>query len=149
PAVLAVAVAHLARTAAGRAATVRDPRRAQAARRASEAFAGSVLHLERLMLPDRAAELAERSQQAPLPVPGTATPAERAWALGWHLLAAAARVHRGASVAGRPGFGERQAAATMTLARQALRELEALVSPSRRIELRAALGPDLALDAQL
>jgi hypothetical protein len=147
---LAVAIAHQAHIAAGRAATVRGPRQARAARRAADALAGALAQLERLILPDRAAGFAQQARRAPLPVPGTVTPAERAWALAWHLLAAGARLHGGATEAGRPVFGERATAEAVTLTRRALRALEGLVSPERRLELRSALEPAaLRLDAQL
>ena len=150
PALLAVAIAHQAHIAAERAATVRAPRQARAARSAEDALASALAQLERLILPDRAAELAKQARRAPLSVPGTVTPAERAWVLAWHLLAAGARLHGGATEAGRPVFGERATAEAVALTRQALLALECLVSPERRLELRAALGPSaLRLDAQL
>jgi hypothetical protein len=150
PALLAVAIAHQAHIAAERAATVRAPRLAQAARSAEDALASALAQLERLILPDRAAGLADQARRAPLPVPGTTTPAERAWALAWHLLAAGARLHSGATQAGRPVFGERATAEAVVLTRQALRALECLVSPDRQLELGAALKPTaLRLDAQL
>jgi hypothetical protein len=106
--------------------------------------------LERLILPDRAVALARQARHAPLPVPGTVTPAERAWVLAWHLLAAAARLHGGTTEAGRPVFGERATAEAVGLTREALRALDCLVSPNRRLELRVALEPvALRLDAQL
>ena len=89
PALLAVAIAHQAHIGAGRAATVHGPRQARAARSAEDALASALAQLERLILPDRAAELAKQAPRAPLAVPGTTTPAERAWVLAWHLLAAA------------------------------------------------------------
>jgi hypothetical protein len=147
---LAVAVAHQAHIAAERAATVRELRQARAARRAAGALADALAQLERLILPDRAAALAEQSLRAPLPVAGTVTPAERAWALGWHLLAAAARLRRGTTQAGRPVFGERATAEAVALTHQALSALESLVSPDRRREVRAALEPAaLRLETQL
>jgi hypothetical protein len=150
PALLAVAIAHQARIAAERAATARETRRAQAARRSAHAIAGALAQLERLILADRAAGLAEQSRGNPLPVPGTATPAERAWVLGWHLLAAAARLHGSASAGGRPRFGEREAADAVALIRQALCELQPLLTYQRRLQLRAALtNSDVSLDAQL
>ena len=150
PALLAVAIAHQAHIAAERAATVRGPRQARAARSAEDALAGALAQLERLILPDRAAELAKQARRAPLAVPGTATPAERAWVLAWHLLAAVARLHGGATEAGRPVFGERATAEAVALTRQALRALECLMSPGRQLELGAALRPAaLRLDAQL
>jgi hypothetical protein len=146
---LAVAIAHQAHVAAGRAATVRGPRQARAARRAAEALAGALAQLERLILPDRAAGIANQARRASLPVLGTVTPAERAWVLAWHLLAAGVRLHGGATEAGRPVFGERSTAEAVELTRQALRALECLVSPDRRLELRVALEPAaLRLDAQ-
>jgi hypothetical protein len=150
PALLAVAIAHQAHIAAERAATVRAPRQARAARRAEEALAGALAQLERLVLPDRAARLANQARHASLAVPGTVVPAERAWALAWHLLVAGARLHVGATEAGRPVFGERATAEAVALTRRALRALECLVSADRRLELRAALEPAaLRLDAQL
>jgi hypothetical protein len=150
PALLAVAIAHQARIAAERAATVRETRHAQAARRSAHAIAGALAELERLILADRAAGLAKRSRGNPLPVPGTVTPAERAWVLGWHLLAAVARLHRSASAGGRPSFGERETADAVALIRQALCELKPLLASGRRLELRATLVPaTLSLDAQL
>jgi hypothetical protein len=149
-ALLAVAIAHQAQIAAERTATTREPRQARAARLASHALADALAQLERLILPDRAAVLAEQSRRSPLPVAGTVTPAERAWALGWHLLAAAARLHGGATEAGRPVFGERATAEAVGLTRQALRALESIVPKDRRLELRAALDPAaLRLEAQL
>src|SRR3954469_9936426 len=106
PALLAVAIAHQAHIAAERAATVRGPREARAARAAEDALAGALAQLERLILPDRAAGLANQARHASLAVPATATPAERAWVLAWHLLAAGARLHGRATEAGRPVFGE-------------------------------------------
>jgi hypothetical protein len=150
PALLAVAIAHQAHVAAGRAATVRGPRQARAARRAGDALGGALAQLERLILPDRAAAIANQARRSPLPVLGTVTPAERAWVLAWHLLAAGARLHGGATAAGRPVFGERATAEAVGLTRQALRALECLVSPDRRLELRVALEPAaLRLDWQL
>jgi hypothetical protein len=150
PALLAVVIAHQARIAAERAATARDARRAQAARRAAEAVAGALLELERLVLPDRAASVAQRSRDNPLAVPGTVTPVERTWVLGCHLLAAAARLHGRASAGGRPRFGERETADAIALIRQALCELKPLLASERRLELRANLAPStLSLDAQL
>jgi hypothetical protein len=150
PALLAVAIAHQAHIAAERAATVRGPRQARAARSAEDALASAVAQLERLILPDRAAELAKQARRALLAVPGTAAPAERAWVLAWHLLAAGARLHNGATDAGRPVFGERATAEAVALTRQALRALECLMSPGRRLQLGAALRPAaLRLDAQL
>jgi hypothetical protein len=149
PALLAVAIAHQAHIAAGRAATVRGPRQARAARCAADELAAALAQLERLILPDRAVGLARRARHAPLPVPGTVTPAERAWVLAWHLLAAGARLHGGATEAGRPVFGERATAEAVGLTRQALQALECLVSTERRLELRVALEPAaLRLDAQ-
>jgi hypothetical protein len=149
-ALLAVAVAHQAHIAAERAATAREPRRALTARRAADALADARAGLERLILPDRAAALAEQSRRHPVLVAGTVTPAERAWLLGWHLLAAAARVHGGATEAGHPVFGERAAASAVAQARRALHTLERLVPPNRRLELRTRLQPAaLRLDAQL
>jgi hypothetical protein len=150
PAPLAVAIAHQARIAAERAATAREARRARAARRAAHAFACALDALERLVLADRTAELAAASRNNPLSVAGTATPAERAWVLAWHLLAATARLHSGASAGGRPMFGERESSDAATLTRQALGELRALVRSKRQLELRADLTPStLSLDAQL
>lgn len=150
PALLAVAIAHQAHIAAERAATVQELRRARAARDATDALAGALAQLEPMILPDRAAGLAEQSRRASLPVPGTVTPAERAWVLCWHLLAAAARLHDGATEAGRPVFGERAAAEALALTRQALRALACLVPPDRRLELRATLeAAARGLDAQL
>jgi hypothetical protein len=150
PALLAVAIAHQARIAADRAATARETRHAQAARRSAHAIAGALAELERLILADRAAGLAEQSRGNALPVPGTVTPAERAWVLGWHLLAAAARLHGSASAGGRPSFGERETADAVALIRQALRELQPLLASQRRLELRAALtNSAVSLDAQL
>jgi hypothetical protein len=150
PALLAVAIAHQARIAAERAATARETRHAQAARRSAHAIAGALAELERLILADRAAGLAEQSRGNALPVPGTVTPAERAWVLGWHLLAAAARLHGSASAGGRPSFGERETADAVALIRQALRELQPLLASHRRLELRAALtNSAVSLDAQL
>ena len=78
------------------------------------------------------------------------TPAERAWVLGWHLLAAAARLHGIASAGGRPSFGERETANAVALIRQALCELQPLLASERRRELRAALtNSAVSLDAQL
>jgi hypothetical protein len=149
PALLAVAIAHQAHIAAGRAATVRGPRQARAARCAADELAAALAQLERLILPDRAVGLARQARHAPLPVSGTVTPAERAWVLAWHLLAAAARLHGGATEAGRPVFGERATAEAVGLTRYALRALECLVSPDRRLELRVALEPAaLRLNAQ-
>jgi hypothetical protein len=105
-----VVIAHQARIAAERAATARETCHAQAARRCARAIAGALAELERLILADRAAGLAEQSRGNPLSVPGTATPAERAWVLGWHLLAAAARLHGRASAGGRASYGERETA---------------------------------------
>ena len=150
PALLAVAIAHQARIAAERAATAREARRARAARRAAHAFACALDALERLVLADRTAELAAASRNNPLYVAGTVTPAERAWVLAWHLLAATARLHSGASAGGRPMFGERESGDAATLTRQALGELRPLVRAERRLELRADLTPSaLSLDAQL
>jgi hypothetical protein len=150
PALLAVAIAHQARIAAERTATARETRHAQAARRSAHAIAGALAQLERLILADRAARLAEQSRGNPLSVPGTVTPAERAWVLAWHLLAAAARLHGCASAGGRPSYGERETANACALIRQALCELQPLLASERRLELRAAL-PNFAvsLDAQL
>jgi hypothetical protein len=138
PALLAVAIAHQARIAAERAATARETRHAHAARRSADAIAGALAELERLILADRAARLAERSRDNPLSVPGTVTPAERAWVLGWHLLAAAARLHGSASAGGRPSSGERETANAVALIRQALYELQPLLASERRLELHAA-----------
>jgi hypothetical protein len=150
PALLAVAIAHQARVAAERAATARETRHAHAARRSADAIAGALAELERLILADRAAGLAEQSGGNPLSVPGTVTPAERAWVLGWHLLAAAARLHGAASAGGRPSFGERETANAVALIRQGLCELQPLVAPERRLHLRGALtNSDVSLDAQL
>ena len=150
PALLAVAIAHQARIAAERAATAREARRARAARRAAHAFACALDALERLVLADRTAELAAASRNNPLYVAGTVTPAERAWVLAWHLLAATARLHSGASAGGRPMFGERESGDAATLTRQALGELRTLVRSERRHELRADLTPStLSLHAQL
>ncbi|MGH2945295.1 MAG: hypothetical protein ACRDPC_03355 [Solirubrobacteraceae bacterium] len=150
PALLAVAIAHEARVAAERAATARDVRHARAARRSAHAIAGALAELERLILADRAAGLAEQSRGNPLPVPGTVTPAERAWVLGWHLLAAAARLHGTASAGGRPSFGERETANAVALIRQGLCELQPLLASERRLQLRAALtNSAVSLDAQL
>jgi hypothetical protein len=150
PALLALAIAHQARIAAERSATAGDARRAQAARRAAEDVARALVEFERLILPDRAAWVALQSRHNPLQVPGTATPVERAWVLGWHLLAAAARLHGSASAGGRPSFGERETAHAVLLIREALSELKPLVSPKRQIELRASLVPAaLSMDAQL
>jgi hypothetical protein len=150
PALLAVAIAHQARVAAERAGTARDARRAQAARRAAEAVARALVEIERLVLPDRAAWMGQRSSRNPLPVPGTVTPAERAWVLGWHLLAATARLHSRASAGGHPSFGERETADAVALTRQALTELHRLVDRERQVELRTTLVPEaLSLDAQL
>jgi hypothetical protein len=80
--------------------------------------------LERLVLADRTAEPAAASRNNLLSVAGTATPAERAWVLAWHLLAATARLHSGASAGGRPMFGERESSDAATLTRQALGELK-------------------------
>jgi hypothetical protein len=144
-----VAIAHQMRIAIERAATAREPRRAHAARRAEQAVAGALAELERLILADRAAQLAERSRTL-LAVPGTVTPAERAWVLGGHLLAATARLHDSASAGGRPIFGERQSARAWALTHQAMRELQCLLAPPSRRALRAALTPGaLSLDAQL
>ena len=150
PALLAVAIAHQTRIAAEHAATAREARRARAARRAAHAVACALDALERLVLADRTAELAAASRNNPLYVAGTVTPAERAWELAWHLLAATARLHSGASAGGRPMFGERESGDAATLTRQALGELRPLVRPERRLELRADLTPSaLSLDAQL
>jgi hypothetical protein len=150
PALLAVAIAHQARIAAERAATARETRHAQAARRSAHAITDALAQLERLILADRAAWLAEQSRRNPLPVPATVTPAERGWVLGWHLLAAAARLHGSASAGGRPSFGERETADAIALIRQALRELQPLLASERRLQLRAALtNSDHSLDAQL
>lgn len=145
---LPLVIGHQARIAAERAATVRNVRRAEAARRAADAVAGALVELERLVLPDRARWAAERSGADPLPVPGTITPAERAWVLAWHLLAAAVRLHGRASQAGSPKFSERESAKAAVFARDALRELDPLLARARRSELRGALAPS-ALDAQL
>jgi hypothetical protein len=150
PALLAVVIAHQARIAAERAATARETRHAHAARRSAHVIAGALTQLERLILADQAARLAEQSHGNPLPIPGTVTPAERAWVLGWHLLAAAARLHGGASAGGRPSYGERETANAVALVRQALRELQPLLLSERRLELRAALpNSAVSLDAQL
>jgi hypothetical protein len=150
PTFLAIVIAHQAVIAAERAATVRDARRARAARRAGDAVTAALVKLERLVLADRATCAAERARDEPLPVPGTTTPVERAWILGWHLLAAVARVHGGASAAGRPSFGERETADAIALIRNALSEFELLLASDRRIELRPTLTPAvLTLDAQL
>jgi hypothetical protein len=147
---LAVIIAHQVRIAAERAATVRDLRRARAARGAADAFAGALVELERLVLADRVARLAKRSRRTPLPVAGTLTPAERAWALGRHQLAATARLHRRAFAAGRPVFGERETAEAIVFTGQALRELETLVSAERRLDVQAHLTPAaLSFNAQL
>jgi hypothetical protein len=145
-----VAIAHQARIAAERAATARETRHAQAARRSAHAIAAALAELERLILADRAARLAEQSRGSPLPVPGTVTPAERAWVLGWHLLAAAARLHGSASAGGRPSFGERETANAVALIRQALCELQPLLASERRFELHATLTSSaVSSDAQL
>jgi hypothetical protein len=150
PARLAVAIAHQTRIAAERAATAREPRRARAARRAAHAVACALDALERLVLADRTAELAAASRNHLLSVAGTVTPAERAWVLAWHLLAATARLHSGAFAGGRPMFGERESSHAATLTRQALGELRTVVRSERRLELRADLTPStLSLDAQL
>jgi hypothetical protein len=150
PVLLAVAIAHQARSAAERAATARDVIRALAARRAAHRVVGSLDVLERLVLADRNSELAAASRHNLVSVAGTVTPAERAWVLAWHLLAATARLHSAASAGGRPIFGERESGAATTLTRQALDELETLVRSERRLELRADLTPaTLSLDAQL
>jgi hypothetical protein len=150
PALLAVAIAHQTRIAAERAATAREARRARAARRAAHAVACALDALERLVLADRTAELAAASRNNVLSVAGTATPAERAWVLAWHLLAATARLHSRASAGGRPMFGERESSDAATLTRQALDELRTLVRSERRHELRADLTPfRLSLHAQL
>jgi hypothetical protein len=145
-----VAIAHQARIAAERAGTARETRHARAARRSAHAIADALTQLERLILADRAARLAEQSRGSPLSVPDTVTPAERAWVLGWHLLAAAARLHGNATAGGRPSFGERETANAVALIRQALRDLQPLLAPERRLELRAALtNSAISLDAQL
>ena len=150
PALLAIVIAHQAGIAAERAATVKDARRAHAARRAGAAVTAALAKLERLVLPDRATWAAERAREHPLPVPGTTTPVERAWVLSWHLLAAVARLHGGASAGGRPSFGERETADAIALIRHALSELEPLVAPDRRRELRSILrSAALSMDAQL
>jgi hypothetical protein len=150
PALLAVAIAHQTRIAAERAATAREARPARAARRAAHAVACALDALELLVLADRSAELAAASRNNLLSVAGTATPAERAWVLAWHLLAATARLHSGASAGGRPMFGERESSDAATLTRQALGELRTLVRSERRLELRADLTPStLSLHAQL
>jgi hypothetical protein len=150
PALLAVAIAHQTRIAAERAAAAREARRARAARRAAHAVACALDALERLVLADRTAELSAASRNNLLSVPGTATPAERAWVLAWHLLAATARLHSRASAGGRPTFGERESSDAATLTRQALGELRTLVRSKRRLELRADLTPStLSLHAQL
>jgi hypothetical protein len=150
PALLAVAIAYQARIAAERAATAREARRACAARRAAHAVAGALDALERLVLADRTAELAAASRNKVLSVAGTATPAERAWVLAWHLLAATARLHSGASAGGGPMFGERESSDALTLTRQVLGELTTLVRSERRLALRADLTPStLSLNAQL
>jgi hypothetical protein len=150
PALLAVAIAHQTHIAAERAATAREARRARAARRAAHAIACALDALERLVLADRRAELAAASRDNLLSVAGTATPAERAWVLAWHLLAATARLHSGASAGGLPMFGERESSHAATLTRQALGELRTLVRSERRLELRADLTlSTLSLDAQL
>jgi hypothetical protein len=111
---------------------------------------GHVDALERLVLADRTAELAAASRHNLLSVAGTATPAERAWVLAWHLLAATGRLHSGASAAGHPIFGERESSDAATLTRQALGELRTLVRTERQLELRADLTPStLSLHAQL
>lgn len=139
-ALLALVIGHQTRIAAGRAATAREPRRAEAARRALDAVTRALVELERLVLPDRATRAGERSSAGPLPVAGTITPAERAWVLGWHLLAATARIHGRASDAGRPKFGERETAQALALVREALRQLEPLLTRGRRAELRATFA---------
>ena len=150
PLLLAVVIARQTEIAAARAATVGDARRARAAARAGDALARALIELERLQLPDRTARSAERSAGQPLAVPGTVTPAERAWVLAWHLLAATARIHSRAFAAGHPKFGERETANAVDCTRDALRELEPLLTPRRRDELRAALTPAaISLDAQL
>jgi hypothetical protein len=150
PALLALVVAHQTRIAAERAATARDARRAQAARRVGDAASNALAKLQRLVLADRAAWVAERSRHTPLTVPGTTTPAERAWVLGWHLLAAAARLRAGATAGGRPSFGERDAADAINFIRGALSELTALVPIERQVELRGSLPESaLSLQAQL
>ena len=150
PALLAVAIAHQTRIAAERAATAREARRARAARRAAHAVVCALDALELLVLADRTAELAAASRNNLLSVAGTATPAERAWVLAWHLLAATARLHSGASAGGRPMFGERESSDAAALTHQALGELRTLVRSERRLELRADLTPStLSLDAQL
>lgn len=149
-ALLAAAIAHQARIAAERAATARETRHARGARRSAHAIARALAELEQLLLADRASELAEQSRGNPLSVPGTVTPAERAWVLGWHLLAATARLHRSAAAGGRPSFGERQTANAVVLIGQALCELQPLLPSERRVELRAALtNSAVSLDAQL
>ena len=150
PALLAIAIAHQTRIAAERAASAREARRARAARRAAHAVACALDALERLVLADRTAELAAASRNNLLSVAGTATPAERAWVLAWHLLAATARLHSAASAGGRPMFGERESSDAATLTRRALGELRTLVRSERRLELRADLTPStLSLHAQL
>jgi hypothetical protein len=144
-----VAIAHQVRIAAERAATARDVRRAQAARSAGRSIARAQFELERLILVDRAATLAAHAQSQVLPVPGTITPVERAWVLCWHLLAASARLHGLAFDAGHARFGERQTADALALIREALRDLESLLDPDRRLALRTTLTPSaLSLESQ-
>ena len=98
---------------------------------------------------DRAVQLAELSRRDRLLVPGTFTPAERAWVLCRHLSAASARLHSRASAGGRLIVGERQTAEAVAHADRALRHIEPLLDPSRRAALSAALTPAvLSLDTQ-
>jgi hypothetical protein len=72
-----VVIAHQAHITAEGAATACETRHAHAARRSADAIAGALAELERLILADRAAGLAEQSRGNPLLVPGTAAPTER------------------------------------------------------------------------
>jgi hypothetical protein len=103
-------------------------RRARAARRAAHAVAGALDALERLVLADRTAELAAASRNNLLSVAGTATPAERAWVLAWHLLAATACLHSGASA----GVARGKAAVPLLLLESMSSEFSRRPRPSRR-----------------
>ena len=141
PLLLALVIAHQTEISPPRARRPPATRTARAASRAGDALARALIELERLQLPARTARAAERSDGQPLAVPGTVTPAERAWVLAWHLLTATARIHSRAFAAGRPKFGERETANAVDCTRDALRELEPLLTPRRRDELRAVSLP--------
>jgi len=89
------------------------------------------------------------SRDSLLSVAGTVSPAERAWALAWPLLAATTRLHSGAS-AGRPLFGERDSATPLRSRVKRWASSGLLSGRSVGLELRADLTPStLALDDQL